>query len=451
MRRPLWDFGVEGLRHAGTLVAFYAACMTVTDPILRNWAGNQQFTAEQCLRPESIAQAQEAIARAAYIRPLGTVHSFSPLAETSLIQLSLADLPREIQVAHDGGSVWVSSAVTYGELAPLLMEHGLALHNLASLPHISVAGACATGTHGSGDQLGNLATAVIGLRVIRADGQLEEVNGANLAAEVVALGLFGAVTHLRLATEPFYDVAQVVFDDLPRARLIDSLDAIFGAATSVSVFTTWDESERCQIWLKQRCDSDIAWPQDDWLGAHRRNSPAHPLPDHDPVHCTEQLAKPGPWFDRLPHFQMAFTPSSGDEIQAEYLLPREMASQAIQAIEGVRSLIHPILHATEIRSVAADELWLSGNYERPTIGIHFTWHKTDAVYEVLPIIDQLLAPLGARPHWGKVTTFTPEMIVRGYPRFAEFVERVLTLDPERKFGNAMTNALITAALGGAAR
>jgi xylitol oxidase len=420
--------------------------MTVTDPILRNWAGNQQFTALGCLRPRSLDEAQAAVAESAHIRPLGTAHSFSPLAETSQIQLSLADLPRVIEVNDARDEVWVSAAVTYGDLAVALREHGLALHNLASLPHISVAGACATGTHGSGDQLGNLATAVTGLRVIRADGQLAELGGADLVAEVVGLGCLGAVTHLRLSTQPFYEVAQVVFDGLPRARLIDSLDEIFSAATSVSVFTTWDESESSQVWLKQRCDQAYAWPAHNWLGAQQRTTPAHPLPDHDPIHCTAQLAEPGPWFDRLPHFQMAFTPSSGDEIQAEYLLPRDQASRAIEAIEGVRGIIHPILHATEIRSVAADSLWLSANYQRPTIGIHFTWHKTNAVYEVLPVIDSLLAPLGARPHWGKVTTFTPAMIVQAYPRFREFAERVRTLDPGGKFGNEMTDALIDAAL-----
>lgn len=420
--------------------------MTVTDPIRHNWAGNQQFSAVRCIRPQSLAEAQAVIADTSRIRPIGTAHSFSPLADTSQVQLSLAGLPREIEIEADSNEVWVSAAVTYGDLAPVLMEHGRALHNLASLPHISVAGACATGTHGSGDRLGNLATAVTGMRLIRADGRLVEIAGAELAAEVVALGCLGAVTHLRLATERFYDVAQVVFDDLPRARLVDSLDEIFGAATSVSVFTTWDESERCQVWLKQRCDVTSSWPQTSWLGARQRTTPAHPLPDHDPINCTAQLGEPGPWFDRLPHFQMAFTPSSGDEIQAEYLLPRDMASQAIQAIEGIRAIVHPILHATEIRSVAADDLWLSPNYERPTIGIHFTWHKTNAVYDVLPIIDELLAPLGARPHWGKVTTFTPEMIVRGYPRFDQFAKRVRELDPEGKFSNSMTDALMGAAM-----
>ena len=385
------------------------------------------------------------IAESSRIRPLGTVHSFSPLAQTSQTQLSLAELPREIVVDNDRGEVWVSAAVTYGDLAPVLRQHDLALHNLASLPHISVAGACATGTHGSGDHLGNLATAVTGLRVIRADGRVDEVTGADLSSEVVSLGCLGAVTHLRLAAQPYYEVAQVVYDGLPRARLIDSLDEIFSATTSVSVFTTWDESETSQVWLKQRCDVEYSWQSDDWLGAHRRTTPAHPLPDHDPIHCTQQLGEPGPWFDRLPHFQMAFTPSSGDEIQAEYLMPRDRASEAIAAIEGIRSIIHPILHATEIRSVAADDLWLSANYQRPTIGIHFTWHKTNAVFDVLPAIDELLAPLGARPHWGKVTTFTPAMVVRGYPRFLQFAERVRTLDPDGKFGNEMTDALMAAA------
>lgn len=434
------------LLHSGTLVASYAACMTASEPITRNWAGNQQFTAYECFRPRSVEQAQEMIARSDRIRPLGTVHSFSPLAETSHTQLSLADLPRVLEIAEDRRSVWVSGSLTYGELAASLREYGLALHNLASLPHISVAGACATGTHGSGDHLGNLATAVTGLRVIRADGNVAVVTGSDLGAEVVALGRLGAVTQLQLTTQPYYEVAQVVYDGIPRARLVDSLDAIFSAATSVSVFTTWDDSQQCQVWLKQRCDVVHNWPEDHWLGGRRRERPAHPLPDHDPVHCTEQLGIPGPWFDRLPHFQMAFTPSSGDEIQVEYLVPRGAVSEAIAGVEGLRTRIHPILHATEIRSVAADELWLSANYQRPTIGIHFTWHKTPAVYDVLPHIDRVLAPLGARPHWGKVTTFTPHMVVRANPQLRAFAERASLLDPGRKFGNTWTDALLDAAL-----
>jgi xylitol oxidase len=420
--------------------------MTVNNPIAGNWAGNQEFTAQGCLRPESLVDAQEAVAKASRIRPLGTVHSFSPIAQAPELQLSLEHLPTTLEISPERDAVWVSGAMTYGALATALQVHGLALHNLASLPHISVAGACATGTHGSGDRLGNLATAVTGLRIIRADGQLVEVTGADLAPQVVALGLLGAVTEVRLATEPMYEVAQIVIDDIPRTQLAESIDEIFGAATSVSIFTNWGDDERCQAWIKQRCDAGVTWPGADWLGGRRRDHAAHPLPDHDPIHCTEQLGVPGPWFERLPHFRMAFTPSSGDEIQAEYLLPRESASSAVAAIERIRALIQPILHVTEIRSVALDDLWLSANYRRPTIGIHFTWHKTAAVYEVLPVIDELLAPLGARPHWGKVTTYQPALLVAQYPRFREFAELVHDLDPHRKFGNAVTDALLNSAL-----
>ena len=143
--------------------------------------------------------------------------------------------------------------MTYGRLAPMLHERGLALHNLASLPHISVGGAIATGTHGSGDRLGNLATAVSAIDILRSDGEIVhlERGDTDFDGAVVGLGALGVVVRVRLDVEPEYQIAQHVYEGLAWDELAARFDEITGAGDSVSLFTTWG-SHVDQVWVKQR-------------------------------------------------------------------------------------------------------------------------------------------------------------------------------------------------------
>src|SRR5690242_434014 len=340
---------------------------------LTNWARNIVFTPSRFERPNRVEQVQELVAGAERVRVLGTGHSFSPVAATDGLLLNLADLPLAVDVDRASSTVLVSAGARFGDLVGPLNDAGLALHNTGSLPHISVAGACATGTHGSGSGNGCLATAVVEATLVGSDGELRTVRDgdADFAGSVVALGLVGVVTSLRLRVLPSYQISQFVYDDLPFDALVANFDEVMDAAYSVSAFTHWREPVIEMVWRKQR--SSLAAPPEEWLGARLADGPRHPIRGMPTDFATEQLGVPGPWSDRLPHFRLEFTPSNGDELQTEYLLPRTQAVDALKALDVVRGEIAPALQVCEIRTVAEDGLWLSPAYGRPTVALHFTW------------------------------------------------------------------------------
>jgi xylitol oxidase len=356
--------------------------------------------------------------------------------------VSVAGLPAMMAIDTEGATVAVAAGVRYGELAVYLQEHGFALHNLGSLPHISIAGACATGTHGSGDRNGNLATAVAAMDVVTASGELiamtRDADADRFLGAVVGLGALGIVSSMTLDVVPTFDVRQYVYDDMPLPALSENFEEIFSAAYSVSAFTTWRGPHIDQLWLKQRVqDGDASEPNREWLGATLADGPRHPLPGMPATYCTQQLGVPGAWYDRLPHFQLAFTPSSGEELQSEYLLPRSAAVDALAALSEIAPLIAAVLQISEIRTVAADELWMSPSYRRDTVAFHFTWVKdTEAIAPVLAAIEERLAPFDPRPHWGKLFGMPPAVVSGRYERRADFEKLVSTFDPTGKFRNA---------------
>ena len=410
-----------------------------------NWSGTVDFTVPLAL-PTRVAEVQELMRTHDRVLAIGSAHSFSSAAVAPGLHIGTADLAGDIEIAPDRICVTIPAGMRYAELGPALYAEGLALAAMASLPHISVGGAVATGTHGSGDAIGTLSSAVTALEVVTPDGDLRWVRRGtddDFDGWVVALGALGVVTRVALAVEPAYDVVQSVLVGLDLDVVEERFDDVFGAATSVSVFTRWRPEPDAQLWLKRRVDREGAWPGAPDFGARLSARKMHPLEDLDPVHCTEQgLA--GPWHERLPHFKAEFTPSSGDEIQAEYLLPRANAVQGIRAVRAIASRITPLLHVTEIRTMRADDLWLSPAYGRDTVGIHFTWHKDERIFDVLPAIEEALLPLGARPHWGKVTVASPEQIVAAYPRFEDFRNLLNVTDPTGKCRSAVVESLMNA-------
>lgn len=386
-----------------------------------NWAGNVRFAARAVHRPRSVPELQDRVAGSGRVRALGSGHSFSPVADTTGDLLVLDELPGEIEV--DGDRVRVPAAARFAALNPVLHAAGRALANLGSLPHIAVAGACATGTHGSGDGLGALATAVTAVELVRADGRLATVRRGDpeFPGSVVALGAVGIVTALEMATVPTYRLAQWVREDVP-------LDVLpLGAARSVSAFTrTWERFD--QVWLKG-ADADIGRPAP---------GPRHMTAGEDPGNCTPQLGEPGPWHERLPHFRSGFTPSSGAELQSEYLVPRAAAADALAAVAALRERITPLLLVSEVRSIAADDLWLSPAYGRDSVAIHFTWRLDPAgVRPVVAAVEAALDPFEPRPHWGKVFTTPATRLAALYPRLPDAVALFDKQDPTGKFRNAM--------------
>jgi alditol oxidase len=416
-----------------------------------NWAGNITFRAERVHRPSSVPALQRLVAGSRRIRALGTGHSFNRIADTPGDLVSLAALPRLIELDTANAAVTVGAGLAYGELAVALNAAGCALHNLASLPHISVAGACATGTHGSGERNGNLATAVSAVEMVTADGDLVTVSRhadpETFPAAVVSLGALGIATRLTLDTLPAFDVRQFVYEDLPGEQVTGHFDEIAGSGYSVSLFTDWRSSRFRQVWVKRRTDAADSWaPDPRWMGGRLADGPRHPVPGMNPGHCTEQLGVPGPWHQRLPHFRLEFTPSAGDELQSEYLLPRARAVDGLRALQPVAGRMAPVLRICEVRTIAADEAWLSPSYQRETVAFHFTWIKDwAAVAPVLSLIEQRLAPLAARPHWGKLFAASPQAVRASYPRIADFSELMCRHDPAGKFSNDMLGRYLGAA------
>jgi alditol oxidase len=418
---------------------------------LTNWAGNVTFSAERFHRPASLAELQRIVAVSARVRAIGTGHSFNRIADSPGDLVSVEGLPRVIQIDSARATVTVSAGLRYGELAGALNEAGWALRNLGSLPHISIAGACATGTHGSGNANGNLATAVSALQMVTAGGDVvllsREHDGDEFNGAVVALGSLGIVTSLTLDMVPAFRIRQYVYERLGMDQLAEHLADILASAYSVSLFTRWQDAQISQVWLKHLAapDDSAAPAPPHWLGATLADGPRHPVPGMPPANCTQQLGVSGPWHERLPHFRPEFTPSSGEELQSEYLVPREHAIEALAAIGRIRDQVAPVLQISEIRTVEADDLWLSPSYRRPSVAIHFTWIKdTGAVLPVLAAIEEQLAPLRARPHWGKLFTVSPAVVRGLYQRLPGFQRLRGHYDPAGKFGNELVDSYVPA-------
>jgi alditol oxidase len=396
-----------------------------------NWAGNIAYQAREVARPRTMDALRSLVAERDRVRALGSRHSFSEVADGPGTLVSLEELPEEITVLGDE-QVVVPAATRYGVLAEFLQSHDLALPNMASLPHISVAGAVATATHGSGDANGCLSTAVVGLELVTASGGLRTVwrGDPEFAGSVVALGALGIVTRVMLAVRPSFEVRQQVYVDVPWDDLVAELDPVFASAYSVSVFTDW--AGPAQVWVKSLEDVTLPFKPAD--------GPVHMLAGESVAAVTEQGGVPGPWLHRLPHFRLGHKPSAGAELQSEYLLPRESAVAALARLRAMTARITPLLQITELRTVAADNLWLSPANGRDVLGVHFTW-KLDVpgVTAVLPEIEAALLPLGARPHWGKVSHTTETASL--YPQWTDFAELRSHHDPKGKFTNPFLDRL----------
>jgi xylitol oxidase len=408
-----------------------------------NWAGNYSYRAHTLHVPSTVGELQELVLALPRVRVLGSRHSFTDLADSRDL-VTLDRIPKDMVLDRDAMTVSFGGALRYAELAKQLEREGLALPNLASLPHLTVAGAISTASHGSGDRNGNLATAVAALEIVTSDGNLLTVARGDPAFDglVVGLGGIGAVARITLDVEPAYQVSQQVFEGLRWDALFQHFDQITSSGYSVSVFTQWGEPIG-QVWVKSRLRGGSPVHAEDLFGAAAATEPKHPIEGLDPFNCAEQLGSPGPWFERLPHFKIGFTPSSGAEIQSEYIVARRNATAAIEAILGISGVIAPLVQVSEIRTVAADSLWMSPQYGQDTVAIHFTWApRQDAVERALRDVERVLAPFRARPHWGKLFLADAGVIGHLYERRNDFVALLDRLDPRGAFRNDWLEARV---------
>jgi xylitol oxidase len=412
---------------------------------LTNWSGNLTYGTDRLQEAASVEQIRSFVRSQDKMKVLGTRHCFNPIADSRDQLLSLKPMHEVVALDAKARTVTVDANITYGQLSPYLDGKGFALHNLASLPHISVAGACSTATHGSGEKNGNLATSVSAVEIVTAAGDLLKISRASDAevfhGAVVGLGALGVITRVTLDIQPTFTVRQYVYENLPLAQMKEHFDAIQSSGYSVSLFTDWQKQRLNEVWIKSRVGGaqTFAAPRE-FYGAKLASRDLHPIAELSAENCTAQMGVPGPWYDRLPHFRMGFTPSAGKELQSEYFVPRHNAIDAILAVERLRDQVSPLLLISEIRTIAADDLWMSTCYHRPSVAIHFTW-KPDwpAVRRVLPIIERELAPFQPRPHWGKLFTLSPKELRSRYEKLADFIQLTTKYDPKGKFRNDFLN------------
>ncbi|MCB0084033.1 MAG: FAD-binding protein, partial [Caldilineaceae bacterium] len=397
-------------------------------------------------QPATLAELQNVVRNATKVKVIGARHCFNDIADTTGDMISLANMDKSVTIDHEAHTATVNAGITYGELAPQLHAAGYALHNMASLHHITVIGACMTATHGSGDKSGNLATAVAGLEMVTANGDVvtltRSANPDSFPGAVVALGALGAVTKVTLDLLPTFEMHQEVYEWLPMRHLDDAFDAIMSSGYSVSLFPKWQSDAIDTMWVKQKVVAGQAVNVPSTLFDAKLADHTRPLEDISDRYGTK-VGAAGPWHERMPHFVFKDAEQVGDELQSEYFVPRQDAVAAMKAVAQLREGLAPILGVSEIRSVAADDLWLSTAYGYDIIGIHFNWRKNWAgVSAMLPVIEEALAPFNPRPHWGKLFALTPAQVQAQYPRMADFRALCRQLDPQGKFRNAYVERYI---------
>jgi alditol oxidase len=409
------------------------------EPAPLNWAGNIVFSTSNVFKPANVEELAAFVKKTDQLKAQGTRHCFNRIADSKHQLVAMTDMNKLIAIDETNRTVKVEAGIKYGELAPLLHEKGFALHNLASLPHISVAGSIATATHGSGVNNGNLASVVEGIEFINANGELVSLSrkdGDEFYGAVVGFGALGVVTSVTLKIEPTYNAYQWVYENLPLADLETNFEQVMSAAYSVSLFTDYQKDSINEVWMKFKDEGVNKGQPSKYFNADAASRDMHPIAALSAEHCTPQMGVAGPWYERLPHFKMGFTPSSGKELQTEYFVPFEHAMHAFKAIAAMGKEIGPHLMISEIRSIAADDLWLSMAYKRKSISFHFTWkQENDAVAALMPRIEKALAAFDPRPHWGKLFTIPREQLNKTYPRMADFRKLAEKHDPRGKFRN----------------
>lgn len=416
----------------------------------QNWSGNIRFGARAVEAPTGIDQLRRLVTSHRRVRALGSRHSFNAIADTDGVLIDLSELDVSWQIDVDARAAWVPAAARYAQIAVAIHEHGLALRNMGSLPHISVGGAIATGTHGSGDGNRVLGASVSALEIVRADGRLETIerDDPRFAGSVVGLGALGITTRVRLELVPAFDVRQDIFLGAAWDDVLERFDLVMGSGYSVSLFiANWGTDVVDQVWLKNLVDDSFAEPAlPGGVTARRATRQIGPIASGPADSVTEQRGAPGPWLDRLPYFRRDAPPSNaGDELQSEYFVARTDAPAALAALRNLAASLAPMLLVSEIRSIAADDLWLSGAYGRDTIALHFTWRNDPAgVAALLPTVEAALAPFDARPHWGKLSAAGGGTGVDRYPKGPDFRALVVAEDPEGRFSNAYLRRVLGA-------
>ena len=405
--------------------------------IEKNWSGVYSYAAKAVAHPTSLDGLRTIVSRAPKVHAVGSRHCFNGIAD-SLEMLALDRMPMPVEIDRTSSTVTVNPGMRYYELLQALEREGLAIHNTASLPHITVGGAVASATHGSGDKLQNLAGAVAALELVTGDGEILRVarGDADFEGMVVHVGALGVVSQITLDVQPSYRMRQEVFLDLDWDVLYEQFDEIMSSGDSVSMFTDYGDTVN-ELWVKTRVADEDAWvPRTELFGARAATVQTHPVSRLDGLVCTDQMGVPGPWCDRLPHFKVEAIGDAGNEMQAEYMVDRKDAVAGIRTLKELSEVVRPYILAAEFRSVAPDDLWLSSAYQRETICLHYATIADPGVpNEMLPVVERALEPFAPRPHWGKLFVATADELAPRYPKMGDFRALANRLDPNGKFRN----------------
>jgi xylitol oxidase len=425
----------------GAFLSQTLGCSPAHQEPLSNWAGNLQYHTSDVSYPSLIEQVQDIVRKSDKIKALGSRHSFNTIADSTHKQVSLKSLNKVVSLDKTTHQVTVEGGIKYGELAPYLHQNGYALHNLASLPHISIAGASVTATHGSGINNGNLSTQIAALEFVNAAGDLvtlsKKKDADQFEGAVVNLGAIGVITKLTLDLLPTFNMKQVVYQNLPMQELEKNFMSIFSSGYSVSLFTDWKNRNINEVWIKSIADKNSsANIPPELFGAKLATRNLHPIEEMSAENVTDQMGIAGPWYERLPHFKMGFTPSAGKELQSEFFVPLEHAYEAIMAMEKLHEKISPHLFISEIRVIKADNFWMSPCYKKDCVALHTTWkQEIETVNNLISLVEEQLAPFNPRPHWAKLFNMAPSVLQSRIERLADFKELVKTYDPKGKFSN----------------
>lgn len=405
---------------------------------MKNWAGNLTFSAREFIEVNSISKLQQVVSSSQAVKVLATGHSFNAIGDTTETLISIKNLSNGIEIDSQNAQALIPAGMAYADAARYLESNGWAFSNMASLGEVTIAGAISTGTHGSGSNNGVLSTSVVGLEIVLGSGELitiDQSNSEEFAGFVVSLGALGVFTKIKMRIIPSFSVKQFVYENIGIQAVAENFDTVFNSAYSVSYFSNWAKNSTGQIWMKFLDDSSSDNLSDNWLGANQAKAKQHPVKINNPDPCTDQLGISGKWLYRLPHFKLDSSPASGDEVQTEYLVDRKYVNEYIQDLRTIGDEIAPRVYATEIRTIKSDELWLSGAYQRETVGFHFTWKKSDTLVDFLPRIEEILGKHHGRPHWAKLFSVRSDELSARYPKYSDFEALLKKYDPKKKFRN----------------
>ena len=405
---------------------------------MKNWAGNLTFSAKEFIEIDNISKLQQVVSNSQGVKVLATGHSFNAIGDTKDTLISLKNLSNGIEIDSQNAQALIPAGMAYADAARYLESQGWAFSNMASLGEVTIAGAISTGTHGSGSNNGVLSTSVVGLEIVLGSGELVTINKSNseeFAGFVISLGALGVFTKIKMRIVPSFSVKQFVYENIGIQAVAENFDTVFNSAYSVSYFSNWAKNSTGQIWMKFLDDSSSDNLSDNWLGANQAKAKQHPVKINNPDPCTDQLGISGKWLYRLPHFKLDSSPASGDEVQTEYLVDRKYVKEYIQDLRTIGDEIAPRVYATEIRTIKSDELWLSGAYQRETVGFHFTWKKSDTLVDFLPRIEEILGKHHGRPHWAKLFSVKSDELSARYPKYSNFEALLKKYDPKKKFRN----------------